>query len=96
MITPIVIFISQFAVVYLLGIQSLMVRDSNCVGAAAGAIFIAISQFYVFSIIGNLTAGDMLTVNSLAFICAGPLAIVTSIKTHPIIIKYLFRGEHGR
>lgn len=93
MTTAMIIFISQFAVVYLLGIQSLMVRDANCVGAAAGAIFIAISQFCVFSIIGSFAASDLLTLNGLAFLCAAPVAIVASIKTHPYMVKHVFKGR---
>jgi hypothetical protein len=86
-----IIFISQFAVVFLLGIQSLMVRDSHCVGAAVGSLFIGVSQFFVFSIVGGLSATDMVTAQGLSFLLAGPLAIVASIKTHPYMVKHLLR-----
>lgn len=82
-----VIFLCQFLCVFLLGIQSLMVRDSNCYGAAMGSLLIGVSQFYIFSIIGGLSASDIGSYNWLAFILAGPLAIVVSIKTHPLIVK---------
>ena len=80
-----IIFCSQFLCVFLLGIQSLMVRDSNCYGAATGSLLIGISQFYIFSVIGGLSASDIGSLNFIAFVVAGPIAIITSIKTHPLI-----------
>lgn len=91
--SALVIFISQFSVVFLLGIQSQMVRDANCIGAAVGSVLIGVSQFFVFSIIGGLAAGDMLTAEGLAFMTSGPLAIVASIKTHPYMVKHVFKGR---
>ncbi len=88
-----IIFISQFAVVFLLGIQSQMVRDANCIGAAVGSLLIGFSQFFVFSIIGGLAAGNMLTAEGFAFMTSGPLAIVASIKTHPYMVKHIFKGR---
>lgn len=86
-----IIFISQFAVVFLLGIQSQMVRDANCLGAAVGSLLIGFSQFFVLSIIGGLAAGDMLSAEGIAFMTSGPLAIVASIKTHPYMVKHIFK-----
>lgn len=88
-----IIFLSQFLCVFLLGIQSLMVRDSNLQGAAMGSLMIGISQFYIFSIIGGLSADDIGSYSWLAFILAGPIAIVISIKAHPLILKLFKRGE---
>lgn len=89
--SALIIFVSQFAVVFLLGIQSQMVRDANCIGAAVGSLLIGFSQFFVFSIIGGLAAGDMLTAEGVAFMTSGPLAIVASIKTHPYMVTHIFK-----
>jgi hypothetical protein len=62
-----------------------MVRDSNCYGAAVGSLLIGISQFYIFSVIGGLSASDIGSSSFIAFVTAGPIAIVVSIKTHPFI-----------
>ena len=62
-----------------------MVRDSNCYGAAVGSLLIGISQFYIFSVIGGLSASDIGSSSFIAFVIAGPIAIVVSIKTHPLI-----------
>jgi hypothetical protein len=70
-----------------------MVRDANCCGAASGSFLIGISQFYIFSIIGGLTANDINTLSWWAFILAGPSAIVISIKTHPLLNKYIFKRK---
>lgn len=88
-----IIFASQFLCVFLLGIQSLMVRDSNLYGAAMGSLMIGISQFYIFSIIGGLSASDIGNYSWWAFILAGPFAIMVSIKTHPLIVKLFSKGK---
>ena len=90
---PITIFICQFICVYMLGVQSLMVRDANCQGAAMGSFLIGISQFYIFGIIGGLSADDINTLPFWAFILAGPSAIVNSIKTHPLLNEYVFKRK---
>ena len=87
-----IIFCSQFLCVFLLGIQSLMVRDSNCTGAAIGSLLIGVSQFYIFSVIGGLSVSDIGSTSFISFILAGPIAIVVSIKTHPLIVK-TFKGK---
>jgi hypothetical protein len=89
--SELIIFLAQFICVFLLGIQSLMVRDSNCIGAASGSLMIGISQFYIFSIIGGLSGADIGAGDWWAFILAGPVAIVISIKTHPYISKHIFK-----
>lgn len=93
--SALIIFISQFAVVFLLGIQSQMVRDGHCAGAAMGSLLIGVSQFLVFSIIGGLGANDILTMDGLAFLLSGPIAIVASMKTHPFLVKLIARGFDG-
>ena len=91
--SALIIFISQFLVVFILGMQSQMVRDKNIAGAGVGSLLIGISQFFVFSIIGSMGADDLLRPEGLAFLLSGPLAIVTSIKVHPYIVKHIFRGQ---
>lgn len=91
--SALIIFCSQFLVVFLLGMQSQMVRDKNIAGAGVGSLLIGISQFFVFSIIGGLSANDLLQPEGLAFLLSGPIAIIASIKAHPYIVKHIFRGQ---
>jgi hypothetical protein len=83
----ITLFVGQFLLIYVLGIQSLMVRDDNYVGAAIGATLIGISQFYLTSLISNMGIESIGTLAWCVFVVAGPLAIVTSMKTHPFIAR---------
>lgn len=85
------IFINQFLVIYMLGLQSLMVRDGNIVGAMAGSLAIGIGSFYLYGAIGQLGPEAIGTSMFYAFIVAGPLAIATAMKTHPLLQKHLFR-----
>jgi hypothetical protein len=91
--SELMVFISQFLVVFLLGVQSLMVRDSNCLGAAFGSVLIGVSQFYIFSIIGGMGPSDIGTIKFFAFVSAGPCAIVASIKLHPHINRLIFNRK---
>jgi hypothetical protein len=81
------LFVGQFLMIYVLGLQSLMVRDNNYIGAAIGSTLIGISQFYLTSLIADMGLESIGTIAWYVFIIAGPLAIVTSMKTHPFIAQ---------
>lgn len=76
------IFISQFLCVFLLGFQSLMVRDHNIYGAMFGSTLIGTSQFFIFSIIGSLGPDKFGSIESVAFVLAGPLGIASSMVAY--------------
>jgi len=82
-----IVFLSQFSCVYLLGIQSLNVRDSRYVGAAITSTLLGISGFTSTSIIGGKEIEDLWTVLGLSFVVAGPLAITLAMHTHSKIFK---------
>lgn len=84
------IFLSQFLTVYLLGMQSLMVRDNHYLGAFIGSLLIGICQFYIYTTADSF---DLLSIHWFMFIFAGPFAIVLAMKTHPIIMKLVFKRE---
>ncbi len=83
------IFTCQFITIFLLGIQSLMVRDNNKTGAATGSLMIGVSQFYLLTVIGSMGVDAIGTFDWVAFILAGPIAIVFSMIAHPYISKKL-------
>jgi len=83
------IFLSQFLTIYLLGLQSLMVRDNNKLGAFIGSLLIGMCQFYIYNITGSFS---MLSLDWFLFIFAGPVAIVLAMETHPHLMKKLFKG----
>ena len=87
------IFVCQFLTIFLLGMQSLMVRDDNRLGAATGSLMIGISQFYVLSVISDMGIDAVGTFQWIAFILAGPAGIVASMTAHPYIVKKL-RGRN--
>lgn len=92
--TEVLIFCCQFLAIFLLGMQSLMVRDDNKLGAAIGSYLIGTTQFYLYTVIGSMGAGSTLGSEWWAFVLAGPIAIVFSMYSHPYINKHVFRrGE---
>lgn len=82
------IFLSQFMTVYLLGMQSLMVRDNNYLGAFVGSLLIGCCQFYIYNITGSFS---LLSLDWFMFIFAGPVAIISAMKTHPFLLKVMKR-----
>lgn len=90
MIELLTIFIAQFLTIFLLGNQSLMVKDHNYVGAAIGSMLIGLAQFYIYQVVQDI---DMYTVEWYTFLVAGPMAIVTAIKFHPTITKLISRRK---
>jgi hypothetical protein len=71
----------------MLGLQSLMVRDDNRIGAASGSLMIGISQFYLLAVIGSMGIDSIGTLDWISFILAGPIGIVCSMSAHPYIVK---------
>ena len=88
--SELLIFSCQFAAIFLLGLQSLMVRDDNKIGAVIGSYFIGTTQFYLYSVIGQMGAGSVASSQWWAFVLAGPVAIVFSMYAHPHINKAVF------
>lgn len=88
--TELLIFVCQFCAVFLLGLQSLMVRDNNKIGAAINSYLIGTTQFYLYSVIGQIGAGNIGSSSWWAFVIAAPIAIVFSMYAHPIINKAVF------
>lgn len=87
------IFIAQFVTVYLLGVQSLNVRDGNYIGAALTSTALGCSGYYLAATVGKLPADAWLTAPWWAYIAAGPVAICSAIKTHPLFKRAL--RKHG-
>lgn len=84
------IFIAQFSFVYVLGIQSLNVRDGHYLGAAASSLLIGVSGFTVTSTIGGLNLADIGSPVGLSFLLAGPMAITAAMRSHNWLVR-LFR-----
>lgn len=82
------IFISQFLTIFLLGLQSLMVRDHIYTGAFIGSLLIGMCQFYIYNVTQTI---DVYTTHWFVFIFSGPFAIVSSMWSHPRLMKHIFR-----
>lgn len=79
------IFVCQFLVVLLLGVQSLAVRDSNRIIATVISFMIGVNGWYLTTTLGKLPVGDWLTVPWWCYVVAGPMAINVSISLYPIL-----------
>lgn len=82
MMNALIVFLAQFATVFLLVWQSRCVRDSQYVLAAANSIGLGICGVIITPAIAK---SDLLKSSPLilaAFLCAGPLAVCCAIFLH--------------
>ena len=86
MMTETFVFLSQFVTVWLLGFQSLNVRDGKYLWAAVTSFLLGITGFYTISQIS--IAKEMFTSIWFAYILAGPIAITSSMWCHKKVFKY--------
>jgi len=82
-----IIFIAQFITIYLLGIQQKNVIGGHYVFAFLTSLVLGVSGWYLTSIIAAANLDAIGSTVWWSFIVAGPLAITTAMRTHPIIIK---------
>ncbi len=80
--TEIILFASQFALVFLLGFQSQCVRDDKRTVAAMGSFLLGCAQAFQWKVMPDATASQIAV-----WLCAGPIAIVTSMWLHPKCFK---------
>ena len=85
------IFIAQFITIYLLGVQSLNVRDGNYLAAAITSTALGCSGYYIAAVVGKLPADAWFSAPWWAYIVAGPIAICTAIRTHRYIPSNILR-----
>lgn len=76
------LFLSQFAVVFLLGFQSQSIRDNRYAAASFGSLLIGLSQAFQWRTMPQATL-----VETSVWLCAGPLAIVMAMWLHPKMLK---------
>jgi cation transporter-like permease len=87
---PLVVFISQFVAIFLLGIQSRNVNLKQYVPAAITSFLLGVTGFIVTGIVAKVYmdfSSNGVTPTLIAFLLAGPLGICTSIWAHPILTR---------
>jgi len=80
--TAVLVFVAQFALVFLLGFQSRCVRDSNYLFAMGNSVLLGICGLVITPAIADpelLRSSPMVLV---AYLSAGPLAIGLAIWVH--------------
>jgi len=82
----ITVFVAQYFMVLLLGIQSLNVRDGHYALAAITSTLLGVCGFYITSIIGD-AKGQVLSILWWSFVIAGPCGIVTAMAIHPKLLS---------
>jgi len=84
--TALALFVSTFALVFFLGLQSLNVNGGHYRAAFFTSIGIGVSNLFLFKL-----APDAAGIEIAAFLLGGPFGIVSSMRFH----RYI-RGRFGR
>lgn len=87
MIEAIMIFTSQFAMVFALGFQQMNVTGGHYFLAAIGSLVLGILAWVNVSIISSNNIDGLLGIVFWGYILAGPLAIMSSMYLHRKYIK---------
>ena len=87
MIDNLILFVSQFLLVFLLGTQSINVVRGYYVAAAFTSLLLGICGWFAIGIIAESTTYDLTSFTFLSYIVAGPLAIISAMKFHSYLRK---------
>lgn len=93
MLDLVTIFVSQFVLIGLLGIQTMNVAGRHYVAAAITSFILGVASFHVTAVIAEVGRAGMFTDKWYTFLAAGPIAIVTAIFVYPRIKKYWSKNE---
>lgn len=91
MFPEIKIFIAQFLMIFLLGLQSINVNRGHKLIAALTSFGLGVAGFYVTGTIAQAYQEGMFSSTFISFIFAGPCGIVCSMFAHPHLVK-MFKG----
>lgn len=80
--TEIILFASAFVLVFALGFQSLNVNGGHYLAAALTSFVIGSAQMLMLKL-----GPDASVIEILAFLCGGPLGIVTAMRIHPLWVR---------
>lgn len=82
--TPALIFLSTFITVFALGFQSLNVNNGHRMAAVMTSLLISGGNIVILKIIPN---GDIVSINTLAYVLGGPVGIYCSMIAHAKFMK---------
>ena len=77
-----ILFGSTFVLVFALGFQSLNVNGGHYVAAALTSFVIGAMQMLLLKLGPDASATEIA-----AFLCGGPIGIITAMRVHPIWIR---------
>ena len=87
MLDNLILFVSQFLLVFLLGTQSINVVRGYYVAAAFTSLLLGICGWFAIGIIAESTTYDLTSFTFLSYIVAGPVAIISAMKFHSYLRK---------
>lgn len=93
MLPEIKIFLAQFLMIALLGLQSINVNQRKKTFAAITSLCLGVTGFHVTGTIAQAYQQGMFSSIFLAYVLAGPCGIVFSISAYPVINKWFSKEK---
>jgi len=87
------IFLAQFIMIMLLGLQSINVNRGDKVMAAITSFLLGICGFYVTGSVAKAYVDGIMSSVFVAYLIAGPLGIVTSMYMYPVIRNFFNKKD---
>jgi len=86
-VNELIVFVSQFMLVFLLGFQTQNVIRGFYFQAALTSFLLGLAGWFTITIVSKMNAIDFMTLMFFAYIVAGPLAIISAMKLHRVLFK---------
>ena len=85
------IFLAQFIVIFLLGVQQKNVTGHHYVLAFITSLVLGVAGWFLTSIVATANLEALFTTVYFAFIAAGPIAIIAAMKYHPWLVNKFYK-----
>lgn len=83
----VLIFVSQFFLIFLMGLQSLNVKDGHTILAGITSALLSLCGFYVTGLTAKAFDAGFLSLFGLSFTVSGALGIMVAMKMHKHIVR---------
>lgn len=84
----VLIFVSQFFLIFLMGLQGLNVKDGHTILAGIVSALLSLCGFYVTGLTAKAFDAGFISWFGVSFTLAGTLGIMCAMKTHKYIVRF--------
>lgn len=87
--TELTLFTSTYILVFALGLQSLNVNSGHYILAALTSFVIGSGQMVLYKLAPHASWSEIA-----AYLCGGPFGIISSMRVHPHLVRWIRRKKN--